>query len=473
MATARAFDFSGKDKDKDQTPTAPARELSIKSATVFISRTTVRSVVGRELKAYGIATVSSFDNAAEVCEELSKNPDSLLVVDWEHGEQTVTKVLRAAQGPFRVDTRPIYFIALDLAERVISVANEYNVMQIHTGEISQAQIVKNLDELLKFSSMTPACRKAFRDVATLRKNGDLQGAEPILKKICEEEPTNIRAAVEFGATLFDLGRYEAALAWMKRVHGASGGDLRAQHLLARCLMKMGEFEEAQKLLEAASLISPHNLDRLVDLGHILLNMEKTEEALGKFNEALKLDKDFKEAKVGKAQCTLLEGHVNEAMKFLGQIETAQELASIFNDSAIIAIRQGHFKQGLSLYKSAVTYVSSDTQVLARVFFNMGVGLLKWGKGEYALIAFEQAASLDDKFAKAAHNVEILKALKAKGGALTDTKRIQELKSLSREDEEIGAMDFGVKSAAEKPAPTEDNDVDELDDSYFQSLVSGS
>jgi tetratricopeptide (TPR) repeat protein len=469
MATARAFDFTG----KDQNP-VPARELSVKSAIVFVSRTTVRSVVVREMKNYGITTVTAYESAAEVMEELRKNPDGLLVVDWEHGEQTVTKVLRAAQGPYRVDTRPIYFIALDLAERVIAVANEYNVMQIHTGEISQAKIVKNLDELLKFSTVSPSCRKTFRDVASLRKKGDLAGAEPLLKKLCDEEPDNIRAAVEYGATLFDLGRYKEALLWMQKVHPASHGDLRAQHLLARCLMKMGFFEKAQKLLDEAWLISPHNVDRLVDLGHILLNMNKTEEALGKFNEALKLDKDFKEAKVGKAQCEMLEGHVNEAMKFLGQIETPQELASIFNSAAILAIRQGQYKQGLSLYKSAVTYVSSDNQVLARVFFNMGVGLVKWGKGIQALSAFEQAASLDANFTKAKHNAEILKAQKAKGGTLTEApKRIQELESLDQEDEEFGAMDFGVSTA---PAPAKDGAADaddEIDDSYFQSLVSGS
>lgn len=469
MATARAYDFSG----KDAASAAPARNILIKTATVFVSRTTVRAVVVRELKHYGIGTVNTFDSIGECCDDLRKNPESMLVIDWEHGEQTVTKILRAAQGPYRVDTRPIYFLALDLAERVIAVANEYNVMQIHTGEISQAQIVKNLNELVAFSALSEACRKVFRDVAALRKSGDLKGAEPLLRKICEDEPDNIRAAVELGATLFDLARFKEALAWMRRVHGASHGDLRAQHLLARCLMKMGEFEEAQKLLDEAWLISPHNVDRLVDLGQILLGLDKREEALGKFNEALKLDKDFKEAKIGKAQCGLLEGHVNEAMKLLGQIEAPQELASVFNSAAIMAIRQGHFKQGLSLYKAAVTYVSGDSKVLARVFFNMGVGLVKWGKGAQALSAFEQAVTLDAKFGKAAHNLEILKSQKAKGGALTETRRIQELESLAQEDEDFGTMDFGVGGPAAEKTVADDADADEVDDSYFQSLVSGS
>jgi hypothetical protein len=123
------------------------------------------------------------------------------------------------------------------------------------------------------------------------------------------------------------------------------------------------------------------------------------------------------------------------------------LASIFNSAAIIAMRQGQFIQGLGLYKSAVTYVSSESHVLARVFFNMGVGLMKWDKAVQALAAFEQAAALDVNFTKAIHNVEILKAQKTTGGPLTPARHIQELASLNQQDEVFGAKDFSASPTA--------------------------
>ena len=470
MGAAKAFDFA---TNKEQVPPG-AKDLPVKRATLFVSRMTVRTVLVRELKSYGIPLVNCFDSPMECCEDLLKNPESLFVVDWEHGEQAVMKVLKAAQGPYRIDTRPIYFIALDLAERVIAVANEFNVMQIHTGEISRAQIVKNLNELLDFSAMSTSCRKTFRDLVALRKSGNIEATENLLQDLCEGEPGNIRASLEMGATLFDLGRFQEAEDWMSQLHANHRDDLRAQHLFARCLMKRGEFEKAQKILEQAWLISPHNVDRLVDLGNILLNLNKTEAALGKFNEALKLDKDLLTAKVGKAQCNLLKDHVNEAMKLLGQIDNPQELASIFNSAAILAIRHEQHKQGLSLYKSAVTFVASDSRVLARVFFNMGLGFVKWGKSEQALKAFEQAASLDEKFTKASHNIEVLKGLKAKGMQVPMPQRLHELEELSQEDEDFGSIDFGVKEPAKKlAAAAGDDEENEVDDSYFQSLVSDS
>jgi tetratricopeptide (TPR) repeat protein len=468
MGAAKAFDFA---TNKEQVPRG-AKDLPIKGATLFVSRMTVRTVLVRELKSYGITLVNCCDSLLECCEDLVKNPENLLVVDWEQGEKAVIKVLRAAQGPYRIDTRPIYFIALDLAERVIAVANEFNVMQIHTGEISKAQIVKNLNELLHFSTMSSNCRQAFRKLASMRKSGDLDAAEQVLQDLCEAEPGNIRASLEMGATLIDLGRYQDAESWMTKLYATHRDDLRTQHLLARCLMKRGEFDKAQKILEEAWLISPHNVDRLVDMGNILINLNKTEAALGKFNEALKLDKDLLSAKVGKAQCILLQDKVNDAMKFLGQIDNPQELASIFNGAAIMAIRHEQHKQGLSLYKSAISFVSSDSRVLARVFFNMGLGFIKWGKLEPALMAFEQAARLDKEFAKAAHNVEALKGLKNKGSQVSMPKRLQEMEGLSQEDEEFGNMDFGVQRTEKKLAPgADDEEENELDDSFFESLVS--
>ena len=163
------------------------------------------------------------------------------------------------------------------------------------------------------------------------------------------------------------------------------------------------------------------------------------------------------------------------MKLLGQMENVQELASVFNSAAIMAIRQGHFKQGLSLYKSALAYVTSDSKVMARVFFNMGVGLVKWGKSAQALSAFEQAVAHDAEFGKAVHNLGILKGQSPKGSTVVDVKRLVEVEALG-EDEDIGSLDFGLNAPsapdAEVPAG-DDGDGKEIDDSYFQSLVSGS
>ncbi len=473
MGAAKAFDFaqaSGLEGEKRH------NRLSVARASLFISRTTVRSVMQRELKQYGILELKVAETLQECCDDLRQNPESMLVIDWECGEQKVVKALRTAQGPNRVDTRPIYFIALDVSERVVAVAGEYNVMQIHTGEISQAQIVKNLDELLNFTLVSEASHEAFRQAGEYRKNGDWEGSANCLKELCLSETDNLRAAVEYGYSLSEAGKLEEAERWLKDTAAQFPGDLRTKHLLARCAMKVGRFADAEAYLKQANLISPHNVERLVDLGRVLLNLDKVNDALGSFNNALKVDKDFQDAKVGKAQCDLLGGHLNEAMKLLGQMENPQEIAAIFNGAAILAIRHQHFKQGLSLYKTAIGMVNKDNAVVARVLFNMGLGLVKWGKGKTAIAAFERANSLDPKLRKAKHNLAVVQSILRRGGNLS---------AASAALQQLDGMPADVLASKSPPVlnkPNEQNTelkpkskdsgglVEEVDDSYFQSLV---
>lgn len=468
MGAAKAFDFaqsSGSEAEKR------ANQLKVSRACLFISRTTVRSVMQRELKQYGIADIKLAESVQECCDDLKQNPESLLVIDWECGEQKVVKALRAAQGAYRVDTRPIYFIALDVSERVVAIAGEYNVTQIHTGEISQSQIVKNLDELFNFALTSEACHEAFRQVTDLRKQGQWEASAEVLQPLCVKEPGNLRAAVEYGFSLCEAGKLVEAERWLKDIAAQFPSDLRTKHLLARCAMKSGRFAEAETYLKEANLISPQHAERLVDLGRVLLGMDRVKEALGKFDEALKLDKDFQEAKVGKAQCDLLNGHLNEAMKLLGQIESPQELASIFNGAAILAIRHQHFKQGLSLYKTAITMLQKDQAVVARVFFNMGLGLVKWGKGETALAAFERATSLDPGLRKAKHNHAVLQAIVRRGGSLAAIgSQLQQLDSMPLDQTKLKHQGNAAAEADELKNRDANGVVEEVDDSYFQSLI---
>lgn len=387
---------------------------AIREAVIFVSRLALRPIISRDLKAAGIETVQTVESTVDCISAILHRPHCLLVIDWEQGEEEVIKVLKAAQGEFGVDTRPIYLIAFQSSQRLISVAHEYNVAQIHSGEISKAQIEKNLKELTQFSLLSELCRETFAKVAKARKAGDNKTVLNLLSTLTKAEPDNMRAAVEYGYSLCEEGGLGAAIEHLVGVTNRFPFELRAKHLLARCYMKLGEWDKAQSYLEQAELIDPKNVDRLCDYGRALMNTDQIKKAMGKFNKALELDADCSEAKMGRIQCDLLLDHMNDALKMLNQMQGAQELASVFNGAAIIAIRKKNFKQGLSLYKTAVSYVSGDSSVLARVFFNMGLGLVKWGKIPLAVAAFEKASKLDPTFAKARHNAKLIEALNRKG-----------------------------------------------------------
>jgi tetratricopeptide (TPR) repeat protein len=178
---------------------------------------------------------------------------------------------------------------------------------------------------------------------------------------------------------------------------------------------MGNHDKAIELLERAKLINPHNVDRLIDLGHAFINADQLEAANAQFEEALGLDGDRKEAKEGKGQVMLMNGDVNEALTLLKSVSGPRELASIFNTSAVLSIRAGRFDQGMQLYRSALAALGRNDKIAARLLFNMGMGYERMHKAEKALTCYTKSLELDPMYAKAARHKEVAEKAVAAGG----------------------------------------------------------
>jgi len=365
-------------------------------------------LVEMELMARGIMNFVECSNAASCLAALATDPRAMIVIDTEHEERELIKVLRGAQGPHRMDTRPIYLIPYTPSEKILAYSIEYNIAQLHTGELTKGQIQINLDELQRYGQRTVFEAETYAKVVKARKSHKKQEVRELLVKLCEREPENIQASNELAATLCEMDLWREAEVQLIEAVAKYPFDTRAKHLLARCFMKRNDFSKARYYLEQASLLSPFNAERLCDLGQIFLDQYQLAEALGTFREVLSLDPDLHEGKIGEAQCELLLSDANEALKVVRQFEDPYEFASVFNGSAIIAVRMGHYPKGIKLYKAAVSYLVDHPYLLSRVFFNMGIGLWKWGKGSLAVAAFEKAVELDGTNDKAQFNADFVR-----------------------------------------------------------------
>ncbi|RZA22548.1 MAG: tetratricopeptide repeat protein, partial [Proteobacteria bacterium] len=237
--------------------------------------------------------------------------------------------------------------------------------------------------------------------------GDRKAALGLLQNLYLAEPDSVQVANEFAFALCECNLWSMASEHLVKIVGKFPFDARSKHLLARCAMQSGDFSKAQSYLEQASLLSPYNVSRLCDLAEVFLNQYELDQALGSFRQALELDPDCSPARQGELQCELLLGTANDALKLLRQLEDPSQFASVFNGAAIIAVRTGHFQQGIKLYQSAVSQLSAHPDLSSRVFFNMGLGLYKWGKRKLAVQAFDRAVELDAGNDKAIHNAKAL------------------------------------------------------------------
>jgi len=370
-------------------------------AMLHTERSDLRSAMRAELKAIGVTDVVTPTDSDACIVELVNDAEIPLVIDWELGGEEVVKVLSAARGHFKIDTRPIFVIARRVDENVLLTAWEYGVSHVHTGEISRARIKEALRKLIATDAMPEReIRETLIKVAEARKRDEWGMATPLLLEMTDKYPDNHLLKVELAENFIFEELWSEAGALVQPLAMGEPPNPRALHLYARCLAQSGKLSQATRLLQKAKLINPHNVERLIDLGNILLHQNRVGEARDVFTEAEAKGGDNQDAVVGKSKCMLLEGEVNEALAILKDISGPRELAAIFNTTAILAIHHGTFEKGMSLYDAAVRAVGKNTRLQARLWFNKGVGYRRWRRSNKALECFTRSLALDAGFDKA-------------------------------------------------------------------------
>ena len=101
----------------------------------------------------------------------------------------------------------------------------------------------------------------YKDKAKAREKGErnLQ----ILKKMAEEEPTDVYVSYQLGKTLFNLRQYDQALLWLGQAGSLDNENrlnrglfLHSHILMARSLDRLGRFEDAENCLEEVLQTNP-------------------------------------------------------------------------------------------------------------------------------------------------------------------------------------------------------------------------
>jgi Flp pilus assembly protein TadD len=381
----------------------------IKDAIVFLSRANIRPIIRQELKTAGIQNLHNSETLENCVENLKMYPRALLILDFDHGSEIINSMLRAAQSTNKADTRPIFLLASAISSSLVAIGAEYYVGRILTGEISRSALHEHLEAIMIDEMDALQLRPHLNRIASARMRQDYDTVVQLLRDLTKRDPDDPRLTCELADGLIQKGDWAEARTVLDQLGGAKSHLLRAKHLYARCLMREGQHEDAIPILENTRLINPHNVERLIDLGVALMNCDRLKEANAAFDSAMTLDRDEPEAIKGKAQCRLMEGDINEALMLIRQVSGPRELASIFNNAAILSIRADRFDSGFDLYHSALRALGASEPAAASVLFNLGIAYYKRNQASEALSCFEKAFGMDNKLEKARHNALVLAA----------------------------------------------------------------
>ncbi len=377
--------------------------MSQHKSIVFVIDANSRAAVTASLESYGVGATKIVETPEACIEALVLEQKSVLVLDLAVGSEQINQILSASKTHFKVETRPILILVAELTDSALATASEYNISQIHAGDVETDTVGVCIKQLVNELNTTGNIREVLVKVATARARGDWAIATPLLEKEQEKQPDDERLALELAENYIHERNWSGAEKLLEPYLATTPPMIRALNLKARCLMNEGQFDAAALIMEKAKLLNPHNVERLIEFGHILLSSDRIDDARQQFEEAGDLDSDNLDATRGVGQCMLMQGEVNEALDFLKSISGPRELASVFNSAAVMSIHNGHFEKGMTLYKKAFKVVGSDDKIAARLLFNMGLGYKKNDQLVKALDCFSRSADMDPEYDKASQH----------------------------------------------------------------------
>ena len=381
--------------------------LSVDEAIVFISRTDARPIFREALEESGIRSIASPKSVQECIALLQNQPHAMLVIDWENGHKDVAQILSQCMDRFSSTLRPVYLLCRQISSEVVGTCFEYHVKTVHSGDISRDTIFANIAKLGEGDPDLEEIYGGLVEVKKARDRAKWDESESMLRSLVDKHPSENRLKIELASDLIGKRQWDEAEELLDVTLMTEDLNLRALHLKARCLMNKSDYEGAITLLEKAQIFNPFHPERLVDLGGCLLQVDRIKDAHKAFDASLELDSGMRSAVLGKAQCHLADSQIDQALELLADLSGPKELASLFNNAAILAIRHDRFNEGVKLYESAISVLGEKPipRTLAKLIFNLGLGFSRWDKLDEALECFEKAAALDPAFRKAAHNAK--------------------------------------------------------------------
>lgn len=256
--------------------------------------------------------------------------------------------------------------------------------------------------------------------------GRLAEAITLYEQVLAREPRNARASYLLGIALFQAGKAEKAIGFLKAAAEITPDALEVQRDLGLILLRLRRHEAAEAAFAQALRLDPGNPQFLVNRGIALRNFGRAAEAADCHRTALERQPDFAEA----------HHHLGNALLALGRPEEA--LSSFRKASALkpglADAWQGAGQALLDLGQpSGATAALSEAARLtpgsADVRRALGLALLRDGRAEEALAAIADAIALDPRNAA---------ALAARGAVL---------ERLQRDDDALAAYDDALRADA--------------------------
>jgi tetratricopeptide (TPR) repeat protein len=226
--------------------------------------------------------------------------------------------------------------------------------------------------------------------------GQAEKAAAEISRIAVEAPNLSSARYHSGAYLEEAGTVAEACEEYLQAMTLAPKSLLYARAAARAYRLLGQYDQAQKILDEISRTAPHNIETLVEIARLELARGNWGSALRSYRRVIAAQ-DKPEYRAELATAFRQKGMLDEAFaEIRAALATESRNPRWQSELGLIREEQGSLEEAVKLYREALRLDSN----VAEFHRNLGVALKKQGKFEEAIAELQRALDLKPDYVDA-------------------------------------------------------------------------
>ena len=312
------------------------------------------------------------ENGSEALQFMQKSRVRFIITSWEMPRLNGMELLQQLRNHQELFTIPVIMTSSDASRSKVIYAVEEGVDAYLIKPLSANEILKNVTRIEKrLANKTPfqvnvekmTCLKIMKEYRQAVKIG----------QILLEERTAPNVSLITGECYFRIGDYEQAVCHLETAEEMEKNS-KASTLLGKTYLGMGEDHRAIEHFRKAATRNPHNTATSVDLARAYFKVGENEEA-EKILRGVRFSNPTDLALLRMGGVYLELGDLEKASEYLDRdLEPLPEGAKIFNKYAIALRKQGDYVRSARQHRRCLEACPDSPVVrynLARTYSEMG------------------------------------------------------------------------------------------------------
>jgi len=251
-------------------------------------------------------------------------------------------------------------------------------------------------------------QKAMLEAVEHQKAGRWTEAEAVCRQVLDADPRRSDALQLLGIIAWREKRHQDALDLIGRAIEINPSQPQFHGNLGLVLVDMGKLDEAIAAFTRSLMLRPKSAKTHNDVGNALVAKGMTEQAAESFRQALAITPDFPEALFNLGNTLRKQGQVDEAMTYYRKALAARPgWAEAHNNLGNSLSRLGRMDEAIAAYRTALAQMPES----AEMHNNLGSAYMAKGDLDRAMTFFQSALQLQENHPSAHWNMGLIHLLR--------------------------------------------------------------